>query len=78
MGVATLTIFIIVSMFLIILIYLQSGEVKSMGSSLVGTADIELFENKKYRGAQRWMNAITWSLVVVYLVTSILMFVYGI
>jgi protein translocase SecG subunit len=53
MGIATLTLFIIIAIALIILIYLQSGEVKSVGNALIGTSDIELFENKKYRGVQR-------------------------
>jgi|GEM_PF-2394589 len=38
---------IILGIILIVLILFQSGRVKNLGSSIVGTTDIELFEQKK-------------------------------
>ncbi len=38
---------LIIGLTLIVLIILQSGRVKNLGSSIVGTKDVDLFEVKK-------------------------------
>ena len=50
---AIVILLIFVSILLIILIYLQSGKVKNMGSSIVGIKNVELFETTKKRGLER-------------------------
>lgn len=72
----TLTfILLIIGLILIVLIILQSGRVKSLGSSIVGTKDIELFEHKK-RGWEKILHWITIFLIVVFvLLAFIILFV---
>ena len=59
MTVAFLTLLIMSGLLLIILVYLQSGHVKFAGSSITNAQDLELFENKKTRGAEKVLNITT-------------------
>jgi len=43
---------LVLGIVLIVLIIIQSGRVKNLGSSIVGTSNVELFENKKRGGAK--------------------------
>lgn len=66
---------LILGLILIILIILQSGRVKNLGSSIVGTSNVDLFEHKK-RGGAKWLHYITIVLVVLFvLIAFILVFV---
>ena len=66
---------LVLGIVLIILIIMQSGRVKSLGSSIVGNSNIELFEHKK-RGGAKWLHYITIVLVVMFVAISfILVFV---
>ncbi len=61
-----LTIFLlIIGLILIVLIILQSGRVKNLGSSIVGTKNVELFEHKK-RGWEKIIHWITIALVILF------------
>ena len=75
MTVAMLTLMIIFGIAVIILVYMQSGYVKSHGSSITNAQDLELFENKKIRGAERWLNIGTWISVLLFIVFAIVLFV---
>ncbi len=66
---------LILGLILIVLIILQSGRVKNLGSSIVGTSNVDLFEHKK-RGGAKWLHYITIVLVVLFvLIAFILVFV---
>ena len=75
MTVAMLTLMIIFGIAVIILVYMQSGYVKSAGSSITNAQDLELFENKKIRGAERWLNIGTWISVLLFISFAIVLFV---
>ena len=64
---------IVIAILLIIVIYLQSGKVKNVGSSIVGTKDIELFENQKRRGTELWLHVTTWILVILFMLFAFLL-----
>ncbi len=72
----TMTIFLtsallVVGIILIVLIILQSGRVKNLGSSIVGTKDVDLFEQKK-RGWQKILHWITIGLVILFVALGFL------
>lgn len=70
MAQAILTlILLILGIVLIVLIIFQSGRVKNLGSSIVGTKDAELFEYKK-RGWQKILHYITIGLVILFVVIA--------
>ena len=75
MTVAMLTLMIIFGIAVIILVYMQSGYVKAAGSSITNAQDLELFENKKIRGAERWLNIGTWISVLLFISFAIVLFV---
>jgi len=56
---ALIIMLIVISVVLIGLLFIQSGKVKNVGSSIIGTKDVELFENTKRRGSERVLHAIT-------------------
>ncbi len=60
---------IIIGLILIVLIILQSGRVKNLGSSIVGTKDVDLFEHKK-RGWEKILHWITLALVISFVVIA--------
>ncbi len=78
MGTAAIvltTLLFIIGLILIVLIILQSGRVKNLGSSIVGTKDVDLFETKK-RGWEKILHWITLGLVVLFvLIAFILLFI---
>ncbi len=76
--VALLSILVIIGIILIVLIYIQSGKVKSLGSSIVGTKDISLFENTKKRGIDKWLHIITWILVIIFFLIAFAMMIIGV
>ncbi len=63
---------IVLGVVLIILIILQSGRVKNLGSSIVGTKDVDLFETKK-RGWEKTLHWITLVLVVVFVALAFIL-----
>ncbi len=73
---ALIVLLVFVSILLIVLIYLQSGKVKNLGSSIVGIKNVELFENTKKRGLERVMFWSTIFLVFLFFVFSISLFVF--
>ncbi len=62
---------LVVGLILIVLIIFQSGRVKNLGSAIVGTKDVELFEQKK-RGWQKILHWITIALVILFVVIGFL------
>ncbi len=64
---------IVIAVLLIIVIYMQSGKVKNVGSSIVGTKDVELFENQKRRGTELWLHVATWVLVILFMLFAFLL-----
>lgn len=56
---------LIIGIILIILIIMQSGRVKNLGSSIVGTKDVSLFQHKK-RGWEKILHWITLGLVIAF------------
>jgi preprotein translocase subunit SecG len=56
MTIAMLTLMIVAGLTIILLVYIQSGHVKAAGSSITNAQDLELFENKKIRGAEKALN----------------------
>ncbi len=73
---ALIVLLVFVSLLLIVLIYLQSGKVKNLGSSLVGIKSVELFENTKKRGLERVIFWSTIFLVFLFFAFSISLFVF--
>lgn len=57
----------IISIILLVFLYMQSGKVKNIGSSIIGTKDVELFENTKRRGFEKYLHIFTWVLIVVFI-----------
>lgn len=70
MRIAFLVIMLVFSFLAIILIYLQSGKVRNIGSSIVGVSNSELFEVVKKRGSERIMHYAT-------IVSVFLFFLFG-
>ena len=60
---------LIIGLILVVLIILQSGRVKNLGSSIVGTKDVDLFEHKK-RGWEKTLHWITVGLVITFVVIA--------
>ena len=69
---ALLIIEIVVSAILLVVLYLQSGKVKNVGSAIIGTKDVELFETMKYRGFERFLHITTIVLVIVFIFIPII------
>lgn len=63
------SILVILGIVLIVLIILQSGRVKNLGSSIVGTKDVDLFETKK-RGWEKILHWITIGLVITFVLIA--------
>ncbi len=62
----------ILGIVLIILIIVQSGRVKNLGSSIVGTKDVDLFETKK-RGWEKILHWITLGLVITFVAIAFIL-----
>lgn len=75
MEVALIIIEIIISLILLIILYIQSGKVKNVGSSIIGVKDVELFENMKYRGFDRFLNYLTIFLITIFLIIPIIVLI---
>lgn len=58
-------ILLVLGIVLIVLILIQSGRVKNLGSAIVGTKDSDLFEYKK-RGWEKILHWITIGLVILF------------
>ena len=65
---------LVVSVLLVILIYIQSGKVKNLGSSIVGIKNVELFDVTKKRGFERVIFWSTILLIVLFFVFSLILF----
>ena len=63
---------LIIGIILIVLIIIQSGRVKNLGSSIVGTKDVELFNHKK-RGWEKTLHFITFGLVVFFVLLTFIL-----
>ncbi|NQX83409.1 MAG: preprotein translocase subunit SecG [Mycoplasmataceae bacterium] len=64
-------ILLILGLILIVLIILQSGRIKNLGSSIIGTKNVELFEHKK-RGWEKILHLITIGLVISFVMIAFL------
>lgn len=62
----------VLSLFLLIVLYMQAGRVKNVGSSIIGTKDVELFENIKRRGFERFLHYSTIFMVSVFIIIPII------
>lgn len=62
----------IIGLALIVLIILQSGRVKNLGSSIVGTKEVDLFETKK-RGWEKILHWITLGLVIAFVAIAFIL-----
>lgn len=60
---------LVIGLVLILLIILQSGRVKNLGTSIVGTKDVDLFEHKK-RGWEKILHWITIGLVLIFVLLA--------
>lgn len=67
---------IVIGSILIILLFLQSGRVRNVGASIIGTQNVELFENIKKRGGERFLHWLTVTLVIIFLIIAMVMFLY--
>ncbi len=65
---------LVTSILLIVLIYIQSGKVKNLGSSIVGIKNVELFETTKKRGFERIIFWSTIFLIILFFVFSLVLF----
>ncbi len=65
-------ILVIIGLILIVLIILQSGRVKNIGSAIVGTKDVELFDQKK-RGMDKILHWITVGLVIAFVTIAFIL-----
>ncbi len=65
---------LVIGVALIILIILQSGRVKNLGSSIVGTKDVDLFETKK-RGWEKILHWITLGLVITFVLIAFILLI---
>ncbi len=66
------SILFVLGIILIILIIIQSGRVKNLGSSIVGTKDVDLFETKK-RGWEKILHWITLGLVIAFVAIAFIL-----
>ena len=73
MASALLILMVVFSILLIILIYIQSGKVKNIGSAIIGTQDVELFENTKNRGIDKFLHIFTIILISLFLLFAFLL-----
>lgn len=74
MGIAGILgiILVVLGLILIVLIILQSGRVKNIGSAIVGTKDVDLFEQKK-RGIDKILHWITIGLVLAFVIIAFIL-----
>lgn len=72
---AIIIILIVISAILIVLLFVQGGKVKNIGSSIVGTTNIELFENTKKRGSEKILNYLTIILIGLFIILSFVLFI---
>ncbi|BDV03303.1 MAG: hypothetical protein HPPSJP_0240 [Candidatus Hepatoplasma scabrum] len=70
MAFALKIILVIISFVLLVLLYLQSGKVKNVGTAIIGTKDVELFENAKHRGSDRILHIVTIVLIILFVAIS--------
>ncbi len=75
MQVAFLVTAIVLAAVLIVLIFLQSGRVRNIGSSIIGTQNVELFEGGKKRGMEKVLYWITGLLVVAFVACAFAVFI---
>lgn len=72
---AFLIILIVISSILLVLLFMQSGKVRNIGASIVGTQNVELFENSKTRGFEKIIHVTTFILVLAFVGFSFALFV---
>lgn len=63
---------LIIGLILIVLIILQSGRVKNLGASIVGTKDVDLFNHKK-RGWEKILHWVTLGLVIAFVLIAFIL-----
>ncbi len=69
---ALIVIEIVISLLLIFILYLQSGKVKNVGSAIIGTRDVELFENIKRRGFEKFLHISTLIMISLFIFIPII------
>ncbi len=69
---ALLIIELVLALLLLLVLFLQSGKVKNVGSSIIGTKDVELFENMKRRGSEKFLHITTILMVAIFLIIPII------
>ena len=72
MGLALLILELVIAFFLMITLYLQSGKVKNVGTAIIGTKDVELFENSKRRGIDKYLHVATIIMVFLFILIPII------
>jgi preprotein translocase subunit SecG len=73
MQTALIILMIVFSIIIIGLVYIQSGKVKNVGSAIIGTQDVELFENTKQRGSDKFLHILTIVLIGLFLLFAFLL-----
>lgn len=63
---------VVISFALIVLIYMQSGWARNVSSSIIGTHNVDLFENSKTRGSERILLILTGICVFLFILFAIL------
>ncbi len=69
---ALLIIELVIALLLLVILYMQSGKVKNVGSSIIGTKDVELFENIKRRGFDKFLHITTIIMISAFIIIPII------
>ena len=76
MVTAMIIILIIISAILIVLSILMAPDSMSASGALVGSSDIDLFTEKKTRGAKKWITRLMFIFGIALMIAAILLKVY--
>jgi len=65
---------LVLAIIIVFLVYLQAGRAKTMGQTIVGTNDLDLFTEKKSRSTDKFLLVLTSVLVALYLIFAFVVF----
>lgn len=70
-------IIIIISLWIIIVSLLTSGDSKAFSGALVGSSDLDLFTQSKARGTKKWLARLLFALGILLMISAICLKVYS-
>jgi len=70
-------IIIIVSLWIIMVSLLTSGDSKAFSGALVGSSDLDLFTQSKARGTKKWLARLLFVLGILLMISAIFLKVYS-